>query len=100
MLLLFVVQAIHHLAYDRAAGGDKLDRFLAEMNKLRLQFKDESLWKTLHKMKFGNACVKETVRQHPPLIFLMRAVLKRRVKAGRNKCNIPVGRTVRGGEFT
>lgn len=64
------------------------------MNTLKAQNEGEKLWKTLQKMKFGNACIKETVRLFPPLIFLMRAVVQKRVNAGRNKCTIPKGHTV------
>ncbi len=47
-------------------------------------------------MKFGTACIKETIRLHPPLIFLMRAVVQKRISAGRNKYTIPAGHTVGG----
>jgi cytochrome P450 len=50
----------------------------------------------LQQMKFGTACIKETIRLHPPLIFLMRAVVQKRISAGRNKYTIPAGHTVGG----
>ena len=71
-----------------------MERFLDEVNTLKVANEGESLWKTLQKMKFGNACIKETIRLFPPLIFLMRAVVKKRVNAGRNNCTIPAGHTV------
>eukprot|EP00750_Incisomonas_marina_P024976 INCI526.2.p1 GENE.INCI526.2~~INCI526.2.p1 ORF type:complete len:571 (+),score=108.50 INCI526.2:65-1714(+) len=90
-----ITWAIHFLAHDqKRKGGDLMERFLDEVNTLKVANEGESLWKTLQKMKFGNACIKETIRLFPPLIFLMRAVVKKRVNAGRNNCTIPAGHTV------
>jgi sterol 14-demethylase len=90
-----ITWAIHFLTHNQKRhGGDLLERFLDEVHSLKETYSDESLWKVLQKMKFGNACIKETIRLHPPLIFLMRAVVQKRINAGRNNYMIPEGHTV------
>eukprot|EP00871_Galdieria_phlegrea_P005844 jgi/Galph1/747/GphlegSOOS_G5526.1 len=53
-----------------------LERVLKEQESIMSEFGDELNYEALSKMNLLHMCVKETLRMYPPLILLMRKVLK------------------------
>lgn len=68
------------LLEDKRRGGDWLDQVLAQIHEVQEQFKargeDPFSWKALEQMTILHCCIKETIRLYPPLVFLMRDVVK------------------------
>jgi sterol 14alpha-demethylase len=75
-----------HLVHDK----EYMNRVLEEQRTVLTETNGELTYGTLIKMDLLHAGMKETLRMHPPLIFLMRKVIEPRSALG-GKYEIPVG---------
>ena len=85
-----------YLLHDARQGGNWLEKVKAELNSLEPRPGAFACGDLSHdlvsKMDTLHACIKETLRLYPPLIFLMRQVVNQPLEVG--EFTVPVGHNV------